>query len=73
MHINNKIKINYYVMNVIAIIIGTLSIIYQFLWGWEILSFMLSIAVIGGIIGGENYYEEQERKQLIKSFRLTFE
>jgi hypothetical protein len=64
---------NYHTMTVLALIVGVLGIAFQFMLGWDVLSFMLSVAVLGGLIGGSNDYEEQDRQQLQRSYKTAYE
>lgn len=60
-------------MIVLALITGLFGIALQFMPGWEIISFMLSVAVLGGLIGGSNGYEERDRQQLGRSYKTAYE
>jgi hypothetical protein len=71
MRLNN---INSYpVMIILACVVGLLSIALQFLPGWELLAFMLSVAVLGGLIGGQNGYSEADRQRLGHSYKSAYE
>jgi hypothetical protein len=73
MSIINASKVNYQLMVILAIVVGGLSILVQFLPGFELLSFMLSTAVLGGLIGGSSGYEERDRQQLARSYKTAYE
>lgn len=60
-------------MIVLALVVGILSIALQFLPGWEAPSFILSLIVIGGLIGGTKSYEERDRQQIGRSYKIAFE
>ena len=64
---------NYRLMLILALVVGIVSIVLQFLPDFGILAFMLSLAALGGLIGGESSYEERERQQLRQSYKLAFE
>jgi hypothetical protein len=65
--------VNYRFMTLFAIIVGIFGIALLFLPGFELLSFMLTLAVLGGLIGGSNAYQEQDRQQLDRSYKTSFE
>lgn len=69
----NVRSVSYRFMSILALTVGVICIAIQFLPGWEILSFMLSVAVLGGLIGGSNGYEEQDRQQLRRSYKTAYE
>ena len=69
----NKPIVNYRFMTYFAIIVGVLGIALLFLPGFELLSFMLTLGVLGGLIGGSNAYREQDRQKLSRSYKTSFE
>ena len=73
MNTEYKKTISYRFMVNLALIIGIIGIVLQFIPDSGILSFMLTAAVLGGLIGGRNSYEEQDRQQLEQSYRRAFE
>jgi hypothetical protein len=60
-------------MCILAIIVGGIGIILQFMPGWEFFTFFLCVAVLGGLIGGSSGYEEQDRQQLRQSYKTAYE
>jgi hypothetical protein len=70
---NNKPKVSYRSMSILAIIVGGIGIILQFMPGWEFFTFFLSVPVLGGLIGGNSGYEEQDRQQLRQSYKTAYE
>jgi hypothetical protein len=66
-------RMNYRLMIILALIVGVLGIAAQFMPGWEGPSFLLSIVVLGGLIGGNNDYEELDRQRLGRSFKTAYE
>jgi hypothetical protein len=60
-------------MIILAVMAGAFSIAVLLMPDGEILSFMLSMAVLGGLIGGSKAYNERERQQLRQSYQITFE
>jgi hypothetical protein len=70
---NNKSKVSYRSMSILAILVGGIGILLQFMRGWEFFTFFLSVPVLGGLIGGSGSYEEQDRQQLRQSYKTAFE
>jgi len=60
-------------MIILAVIVGVFGIIFQFIPDWEFFSFLLSVVVLGGLIGGRKSYEERERQKLERSYKITIE
>ena len=73
MNIKNGRRANYHTMIILALIAGGLGIAFQFMPDGEILSFMLSLAALGGLISGSKDYEERDRQQLRESYKTAFE
>ena len=63
----------YQAMIILAVIVGVFGIIFQFIPDWEFFSFLLSVVVLGGLIGGRKSYEERERQKLERSYKITIE
>lgn len=73
MKMQDKRRVNYQFMLVLALGVGILGIAFQFVPGLELLAFMLTVAVLGGLIGGSNGYEERDRQQLARSYKPAYE
>lgn len=73
MNANKGRRANYRTMIILAVIAGAFSLAMLFMPDGEIISFMLSMAALGGLIGGSKAYNEQERRQLSQSYKTTFE
>ena len=73
MNKENKFKVSYRFMNILAIIVGGVSIILQFMPDWNFFSFFLSVPVLGSLIGGSGGFEDQERQQLRQSYKTAYE
>jgi hypothetical protein len=73
MSTKNGQRVSYRSMSILALSVGVICIALQFVQGWELLIFMLSIAVLGGLMGVSNTYEEQDRQQLGRSYKTVFE
>jgi hypothetical protein len=69
----NKYSVNFHFMSLLSIIVGVIGIASQFLAGWELLAFVMNLAVLGGLIGGSNTYELEERLKLERNYKLVFE
>ena len=65
--------VNYQFMLILAIITGILGIVLLFLPDFELLDLMLTLAVLGGLIGGTSGYEETDRKRLTHGYKSAFE
>jgi hypothetical protein len=72
-NIKNGRKMNYRTMIILALIAGSFGIALQFMPDGEILSFMVSVAALGGLIGGSNGYNERDRQQLRQSYKTAYE
>ena len=66
-------KVNYRTMSILAVVVGGLGIALQLLPDGENLSFMLSAAALGGLIGGKKDYSERERQQLREGYKTAYE
>ncbi|MGC1378383.1 MAG: hypothetical protein WA821_19280 [Anaerolineales bacterium] len=73
MNTPNESKVSYRSMALLALIVGLLCIVLQFTPGWEVLAFMLSVAVFGGLVGGSRAYDERDRQQLGRSYKTAYE
>lgn len=73
MSTKNGRRVGYKAMVILAVVVGVFGIVFQFFQGWELLSFMLSIAVLGGLIAGSKDYEESERQKLERSYQSAVE
>jgi uncharacterized membrane protein (DUF4010 family) len=73
MNMKNKPMVGYRLMTILALIVGIVGIVLQFLPDFRLLAFMLTTVVLGSLIGGSNNYEEQDRQQLGRSYRKAFE
>lgn len=68
-----KITINYRFMNILLIIVGAISMALLFLPGFDILSFLLALSVLGGLMSQKNNYAEQDRRHLQQSVMTAVE
>jgi hypothetical protein len=57
-------------MAIVAVLIG---IAVQFFQGWELLSFMLTLAVLGGLISGSRDYNQRDWQILDQSYKTAIE
>jgi hypothetical protein len=65
--------VNYRFMIIFAIVVGVIGIALLFLQDFEIMSLMLTLAALGGLIGGSQGYTEPDRQRLKRSFKPAFE
>lgn len=73
MNMKNGPRVNYRTMIILALIAGGVGIALQFMPDGEILAFMVSLAALGGLIGGSNAYNERDRQQLRQSYKTAYE
>jgi CHASE2 domain-containing sensor protein len=73
MNTKNSHRVSYHTMTVLALIVGILGIAFQFIPDGGLLAFMLSVAVLGGLMGGSRDYEERDRQQFRQSYKTAFE
>ena len=73
MNANKGGRVNYRTMIILASIVGALGVAVLLIPDGEILSFMLSAAALGGLIGGSKEYSERDRRQLEHSYKTVFE
>ena len=66
-------RVGYKAMVILAVAVGVFGIVFQFIQYWEYLSFMLSTAVLGGLIAGSKEYEGSERQKLERSYKTAVE
>jgi hypothetical protein len=70
---NQGRRVSYRTGVILALIAGASGIALQLLPDGEILSFMVSSAALGGLIGGAKAYNERERQQLSQSYKIAYE
>jgi uncharacterized membrane protein (DUF4010 family) len=68
-----KTIVTYRSILVLAVVVGVAGIALQFLPDFELITFMLALAVLGGLVGGAESYEERGRQQLDRSYKTAFE
>lgn len=73
MNMKNGRRLNYRTMIVLALIAGGLGIALHLLPDGENLAFMLSVSVLGSLIGGSKDYNTREREQLSQSYKAAYE
>lgn len=70
---SDKPRVSYHFMMVFTIVVGVLGIAILFLPDFDLLSIVLSCAVLGGLIGGSSSYEAHNRQRLQQSYKPAFE
>jgi hypothetical protein len=73
MNIKNEQRMSYRSMIVLALFAGGLGIVLQLMPDGELLAFMLSVAVLGALMGGSNAYNERDRQRLRQSYKTAYE
>lgn len=64
---------SYRSLSSLALIVGIATVVLQFLPGFELLSFMLSVTTLGSLVGAEASYQEVDRRRLAQSYKFTVE
>ena len=73
MNTKTGIVVNFQFMAVLAIIVGLAGIVLQFLPGFGLLTFVLTVAVLGGLISGNDQNEKRAIQQPEQSYKLALE
>jgi hypothetical protein len=73
MNTKSRTRVSYRFMVILALVVGIAGIAFLFIPDFELLAFMLTVAVLGGLAGGSNSYQEWERVQLRQSYQRAFE
>jgi len=73
MNSRKKPVVNYQFMLILVIITGIIGIVLLFLPDFDLLALMLTLAVLGGLIGGTDGYEEPDRERLTHGYKSAFE
>ncbi len=73
MNARKRFVLNFRSMLILTIIAGVMGIGFLFMPDSELLSFMVTVAVLGGLIGGGKDYAEPDRQQLVRSYKTAFE
>jgi hypothetical protein len=68
-----RLPVTYQSMIVFTIAVGIVGIVLLLLPDFDLLSMVLSCAALGGLIGGEPGYENQDRRRLAQSYKPAFE
>lgn len=73
MKVNNQPRVGYRSMLILAVVAGALSLVLLVLPDMRLLAFVLSVAALGGLIGGSSGYGEAESRQLGHSYKIAYE
>jgi hypothetical protein len=65
--------VNYRFMLILAIIVGIVGVALLLLPDFELIVLILTLAVLGGLIGGTHGYEELDRQRLTHGYKSAFE
>jgi hypothetical protein len=68
-----SLLLDYHSMAVLAVVVGVLTIALQLVPGFELISFMLSVAALGGLLSGTSRSDDQARERLSNSYKVGFE
>ena len=73
MNTKSRVRVSYRFIVILTLVVGIIGIAFLFIPDFELLSFMLTVAVLGSLAAGNNSYEEWERLQLRQSYQKAFE
>lgn len=73
MNMKNKQVDSHGRLMTLTLMTGIVGTALQFIPDFELLSFMLTVVVLGSLIGADKKYEEPGRQRLGQSYRLAFE
>jgi hypothetical protein len=74
MNTKSRSRVSYRFMVLLTLVVGIIGIVCLFIVpDFELLSFMMTVAVLGSLAAGNNDYEEWERQQLRQSYQKAFE
>jgi len=68
-----SLQLNFHFMAVLAVVAGAAAIALQLVRGFELLSFVLSVAVLGGLMSGSPSDDDQARRRRAGSYKAAFE
>jgi hypothetical protein len=68
-----SLRFDYHFMAVLAVVVGAAATALQLVPGFELIAFVLSIAALGGLMGGSSSYDEQSRERLANTYKAAFE
>jgi len=68
-----KPTVTYCFMIILTLVVGLIGIPLLFLPDFDLLSIVLSCAVLGGLIGGWDGYEQRDRQRLQRGYKVAFE
>jgi hypothetical protein len=68
-----NLRLDFHFMAVLAVVVGAVAIALQWVPGFELLSFVLSVAVLGGLMSGRPTDDDKARRRLAGSYKAAFE
>ena len=68
-----SLPLDYHFMAVLAVVVGVLTIALQLLPGFELISFILSVAAFGGLLSGTTAHDDQAPQPLVNSYKVGLE
>ena len=68
-----SLRFDYHFMAVLAAVAGIIAIALQLVPGFELITFVLTVAALGGLMSGDPSYDEQARHHLTRSYKTTVE
>jgi len=68
-----NLRLDYHFMAVLAVFVGAVTVALQLIPGFELISFVLSVAALGGLMSASPSYDDQARQRLNSSYKPAFE
>jgi len=65
--------VSYHSILVLVIVAGVIGLALLILQDGELLTLMITLAVLGGLIGGTKSYKESDRHRLVRGYKYAFE
>ena len=68
-----NLRLDYHFMAVLAVVVGAVTVALQLIPGFELISFVLSVAALGGLMSATPSYDDQAGQRLNGSYKAAFE
>ena len=68
-----SLQLDYHSMAVLAVVVGVLTIALQLVPGFELISFMLTVAALGGLLSGTTAHDDQAHQRRANSHKVGLE
>jgi len=68
-----SLPLDHHAMAVLAVAVGVLTIALRLVPGFELISFMLSVAALGGLLSSTTTHDDQAPQRPANSYKVGFE